>query len=321
MSKYNRPASLLMLVVCILSCKSKPADTSDETLADTGVDRFIGYYADNGYANRNEGADWVGLIIRKGDDSAYHISVRSRADRKKTTCTFDAEAGTLTQNTLRAIVNGIGILFIVNDSSIQVQPERAEEADRLNYFCSGGATIIGTYLKQKDNLDPTQVDHRIFAKFLSLQNIFFDIESRQRDSGVYLTVKPYGLTKDTGSFHIRLNNRFIVNAETEDLNSDGYPELLIYTRSSGADKKGDVIGLSVNKGKSMSMIAFPGITEDTVAAEGYKGSDEFAIVETKLQRRFFVYNGEPISRRKFITYKMVQGEAGYRFIIDQIREE
>jgi len=321
MSKFNRLAGLLMLITCILSCKNDSAGTTDESLANTGVDNFIGHYANNGYINRNEGADWVGIIIRKGDDSAYHISVRSRADRKKSTCTFDAEAGIFTKNTLRANINGIGILFIVTDSSIQVQPERAEESDRLHYFCSGGATIIDTYLRQKSNLDPDQIDNRIFVKFLSLQNIFFDVESRQRDSGVYVTVKPYGLTKDTTSFQMRLNNRYIVNAETEDLNSDGYPELLVYTRSLDADKIGDVIGLSINKGKSMSMIAFPDIFDDAVASKGYKGNDEFAIVETRLSRRFFVYDGQQISRRRFVTYKMVQGEAGYRLIIDQIREE
>lgn len=304
----------------MLSCKSK-LDTSADSVDHHTTDRFIGQYANDGYENRTAGADWVGVIIRPGNDSAYHIAVRSRVDLKKATCTFDAEAGAINNNTLRVNVNGVGVLFTINDSGLQVQPERTEEADILNYFCSGGATIMGTYAKQKSNLDSTQIDDRIFTKFLSLQNIFFDIDSKQTDSGVYVTVKPYGLTKDTSSFHMRLNNRYIVNAEVEDLNSDGYPELLIYTRSSGGDKKGDVIGLSVNKGKSMSMITLPDIAADAAASSGYKGADEFAIVETKLQRRFFVYDGSQHSRRRFVVYKMVKGEAGYQFVIDHMREE
>ncbi|TDO25377.1 hypothetical protein [Sediminibacterium goheungense] len=319
MSKYCRCFSLMILIFFASACTNEtdeqPGNTSGER------DPFIGHYADNAYAKRNEGWDWIGIIISKGEDSAYHISVRSRADRKKATCFFDAEAGILDDSTLRAVVNGTNILLVFKDSLLQIQPEKQEDANALYYYCSGGASFAGNYIRQKNNLEASQIDPRIYSKFLTLQNISFDVTTQKKGSLVYLLVTPYGLSKDTARFRIGLTDRYLVNAEMEDINSDGYPELLIYTRTRSAEKKGDVIGLSVNKGRSMSMISFPDIQDDSVASKGYQGKDEFAVVENILQRRFTVIDKQGLTKTRYISYKMIRGEAGYQWVLSSIREE
>ena len=117
----------------------------------------------------------------------------------------------------------------------------------------------------------------------------------------------------------------VVNAEIEDLNSDGYPELLIYTVSAGSGSYGDVIGYSVNAGKSMSEIYFPTLADNAEANKGYMGHDEFAIVETTLSRRFKTYtegdnNSAPTGKTRQIQYKLKDGEASRKFVIDQMVE-
>ena len=61
------------------------------------------------------------------------------------------------------------------------------------------------------------------------------------------------------------------------LNIDGFPEILIYTVSAGSGSYGNVIGYSVNNGKSISQIYFPELAENKEASSGYMGHDEFAI--------------------------------------------
>ena len=75
----------------------------------------------------------------------------------------------------------------------------------------------------------------------------------------------------------------------------------------------------------MSQIYFPEIAPDSDAAKGYMGHDEFTIIETTLVRRFPVYkegdsNAEPTGNIRQIQYKMVDGEASRKFVIDQVLE-
>ncbi|MDC1198155.1 hypothetical protein N8035_04825 [Algibacter sp.] len=115
----------------------------------------------------------------------------------------------------------------------------------------------------------------------------------------------------------------VVNAEIEDLNSDGSPEILIYTRSLGSGSYGNVIGYSVNNGKSISQIYFPELSDNKEANIGYMGHDEFAIIETSLARRFPIYkngdtNNNPTGGMRQIQYKLKDGEASRLFVIDKI---
>jgi len=162
----------------------------------------------------------------------------------------------------------------------------------------------------------------VFQKTLTLQNITFDISNTGEGSITQLTIQPKGLEIDNQKIAVELDGQ-VVNAEIEDLNSDGFPEILIYTMSAGSGSYGDVIGYSVNNGKSISQIYFPEITENNEASSGYMGHDEFAIIETSLARRFPVYkdgdtNNNPTGGTRQIEYKLKDGEASRLFVIDKI---
>jgi len=173
--------------------------------------------------------------------------------------------------------------------------------------------------------NPIQEEQKIvFQKTLTLQNITFDIITTGEGSISELTIQPKGLEIDNQEIAVELDGQ-VVNAEIEDLNSDGFPEILIYTTSAGSGSYGNVIGYSVNNGKSISQIYFPDIFENKEASSGYMGHDEFAVIETTLARRFPVYkdgdtNNNPTGGTRQIEYKLKDGEASRLFVIDKISE-
>ena len=163
-----------------------------------------------------------------------------------------------------------------------------------------------------------------FQKILTLQDITFDITTIGDGSVSELTIEPTGLEIDNQKIALEIEGQ-VVNAEIEDLNSDGFPEILIYTVSAGSGSYGDVIAYSVNNGKSISQIYFPDISENKEAGMGYMGHDEFAVVETSLVRRFPIYksgdsNSNPTGGTRQIQYKLQDGEASRLFVIDNISE-
>jgi hypothetical protein len=164
----------------------------------------------------------------------------------------------------------------------------------------------------------------VFQKTLTLQNISFDIKTSGEGSISQLSIQPKGLEVDNQMILLEIDGQ-VVNAEIEDLNSDGFPEILIYTMSAGSGSYGNVIGYSVNNGKSISQIYFPELSKNKEASIGYMGHDEFAIVETSLVRRFPIYkagdtNSNPTGGTRQIQYKLKDGEASRLFVIDKVVE-
>ncbi len=178
--------------------------------------------------------------------------------------------------------------------------------------------------KSADSENKLQADILVFHKTLSLQNISFDISSTGEGSVQQLTIKTNGLKGNDQTINVEIEGS-VINAEIEDLNSDAYPEVLIYTVSAGSGSYGNVIGYSVNGGKSISSIYFPDVSENPAANKGYMGHDEFAIVETTLVQRFQTYNegdmnSQPTGKIREIHYKLVNGEASRKFVVDKILE-
>lgn len=179
-------------------------------------------------------------------------------------------------------------------------------------FCTG---------KKKDALLITpQSKELLFSKKLIFNEISFGINL----TGKKLSIQPAGLTSDN-SLVVHEIEGTVVNAEVGDLNSDGFPEVLVYFQSVGSGSYGSVIGYSVNNGKSMSRIYLPEIAENTNANVGYMGHDEFAIVENSFVQRFPVYkpgdvNAKPTGGMRRIQYKLKNGEASNHFVVDKIVE-
>jgi hypothetical protein len=117
----------------------------------------------------------------------------------------------------------------------------------------------------------------------------------------------------------------VVRAETADINADGSPEIYVYTVGPGVDRRGALIALSANNKKSLSQIAVPALHDDPENAKGYRGEDEFAVLEGIVARRFPIYledktRAEPTGKMRQIQYKLVPGEASWRLEIDRVVE-
>lgn len=181
--------------------------------------------------------------------------------------------------------------------------------------CKPKADKTKEHLKEKET---------VFSKTLTLQNIGFTVTSIKNEFSTEITIVPFGLEISNRTLKHEIDGT-VTNTEIEDLNTDGFPELLIYTTSYGSGSYGNVIGYSVNNGKSVSQIYFPPINENSDLSKGYMGHDEFAIVETSLVQRFKTYNpgdsnANPTGKIRQIQYKLVDGEASRRFEVKSITE-
>lgn len=315
----NRLLFAVLATLTAFSCKSNLNVKNIESLP-ASVDAFTGNYVTSGYLKRNDGYDWVSVTVKQLTDSSAHIALRSRADKKKPTCTFDADAVLHDNNMLKATVEGKSILFTFAGDSLLISAENKQDAGFLNYFCSGGGSIAGTYKKIYEPLDTVQIDKTIFSKALSWNNLFFDINL----TGKELVIQPVGLEIDNNKVSHTVEG-IVADAEIGDLNSDGFPEVLVYITSAGSGSYGSVIGYSVNNGKSMSQIFLPPVADNPKINRGYMGHDEFAIVESTFNQRFPIYkpgdiNAKPTGGIRQIQYKLKNGEASRVFVIDKILE-
>lgn len=315
-SEMKRKILVLSLLALLGACTGK---INKENRIPTSIQALVGNYVSEGYNERSEGYDWVAVIVKQWNDSTAHISVRSRADLKKPTCRFDATATLFGQDTLRAVYEGKGILFVFTDDKLSITAQNREDDNLLYYFCSGGASLTGAYSKIEGVIDQKQMDQRSFHKALSLQGISFDVTAIDNE----LVIQPIGLTIDNSKVTHDIVGYTVTNVEIGDLNVDGYPEVLVYLTSVGSGSYGTVIGYSVNNGKSMSQISFPSVGDNPEVSKGYMGHDEFAIVELSFCQRFPVYkendtNANPTGGIRQIQYKLKDGEASRQWVIDEI---
>lgn len=109
----------------------------------------IGDYVSAGYANKAQGYDWVAVLITANGSEQINIKVRARSDIKKPTCTFDGQATLMGQDK----AHGVIFQTVANDSKVFLQFKDdkltidSEDKYALNYYCSGGGSIVGEYQK------------------------------------------------------------------------------------------------------------------------------------------------------------------------------
>ena len=313
--------SLLLLLCFSFAACNKETDTnkvegkkdSSETkssenkkLSGTLID-ITGNYVSDGYDKRKEGYDWVSVNVKTAGQNEISIMVRSRADKKKPTCTFDTKANKVNDTTYSAMAEGKKIVVTFSKSSVTIQPEKKEDEGALAFFCSGGATVAGNYTKINEALDQEQIDKTMFSKVLSLQDVGFNVTAKPKNGKVEVEIFPFGLKLDKQTITQTIDG-ILVDAEVEDLDSDGSPEVVIYTQS-GADKKGNVICCSVLKKNSMILCYFPPVEENDKIKTGYNGNDRFTLVERYLSQQFPVFvDGKDSGKKRQVNYSLEKGE-------------
>jgi len=311
----------VVATVSLAGCKNttKKSSSSKEK-AEVVENTFFGTYVSDGYAKKNEGYDWVSVNVKEAKDEQLKLSVRSRADKKKPTCTFDATLQKWNDSTYTTFIQDKKVLFTFGKNNITIATEKEEDSGILYFYCSGGTSLAGTYTKIDGAIDQSQVDQTLFSKVLNLQGIGFNISSIKKNDSNMLTIFTFGLPNDFNET-FNIENQTVTDTEVEDLDSDGSPDLVVFTKGDGAQEKSMIHAFSTNNKKSMSMVYFQPTEDNEEINDGYNGRDEFALIETNLVQRFPIFkNKENTGKIRQIQYQMVDGEASKRFEVKNVSE-
>lgn len=134
-----------------------------------------------------------------------------------------------------------------------------------------------------------------------------------------LSITPVGFESGSREVTLELKGR-ILATESDDLNNDGFPDLVLYVYSSDVNGYGKVFGVYSDKNQGIRPIIFPDIMDDVKLSAGYKGHDEYSLVEGNLMRRFPVYqkvdsvNTAPNGMMRQIQYRVVPtDQEGFKF--------
>ncbi|RYD48159.1 MAG: hypothetical protein EOP83_26930 [Verrucomicrobiaceae bacterium] len=158
-----------------------------------------------------------------------------------------------------------------------------------------------------------------YEKSLELQGITFKVSSPNSAPSNRVTIVPAGLEADNSTVTVETPG-IVTGTEVGDINADGSPEIYVYTTD--VEERGNLIAFSANKKKSLSQISFPELGEHS---QGYRGGDEYAVVEGVIARRFPLYpvdatKTEPTRKIRQIQYKLQAGEAGWLLKVDKVIE-
>ncbi|WP_242156990.1 PliI family lysozyme inhibitor of I-type lysozyme [Aestuariivivens sediminis] len=305
----------IFVALSFVGCKSEPQN-QDQKSIEKGIERIdvTEHYVSDSYHKRHDGFDWVAVSVKHHGDESLWVSVRSRADQKKPTCTYDTKAFRIDKNTYESTYDGKRIRFEFFPTSLTISTENPDDSNMLYFFCNGGATLAGHYGKIDGELDTQQIDLTTFSKVLNLQGIGFNVSSIEKDNKNTLTIFTFGLENRDYNETFTIEGQVVIDAEVEDLNSDGSPELFVYTQSVGSGSYGNIFAFSVNAKKSMSQVYFPPTSENPKINSGYRGHDAFTIVENTLSQRFPIYkegdtNASPTGGTRQVSYTLVEGEA------------
>lgn len=319
----------LLFILFGNSCTDKKAGRDNEEVPEKdpvsgNIEHIAGDYISNGYLHRDKGYDWMVASITPIKDKDAYILIRSRADKKRPTCTFEGIGTLLDASKLAVDIEGRRVLFKFKENTMDITTENEEDLDYLMYFCSGGGNFAGKYEKLNAPLDEGQLKPSGYNQSLSLQGVTFDIHASDQGSLNLLRIIPSGLEADNRPVIHEIEGN-VTNAEIEDLNSDGSPEVLVYITSAGSGSYGTIIGYSVNNKKTLSQIYLPPITDDRGLSRGYMGHDDFAIVETSLARRFPIYkegdsNNNPSGGMRQIQYRLADGDNSRVFEVVDVYE-
>lgn len=156
-----------------------------------------------------------------------------------------------------------------------------------------------------------------FDKKFELHGIHFQVIG----TGNRLRIIPSGLKIDNSPIEREIDGT-VTGADIGDINVDGSPEIYVYIK---AKEKGALIAYSANNKKSLSEIFLPPFPDDLKLTKGYRGHDEFMMVEGIVAQRFPLYkdgdtDAKPTGGWRQLQYKLVPGEASWQLKLDKTIE-
>ncbi|NCI47626.1 hypothetical protein [Sediminibacterium soli] len=161
-----------------------------------------------------------------------------------------------------------------------------------------------------------QAQNRRFDTTMKLGKTGYRVNSTNRNPDKNMvTISPIGFENTARDVSIEVKGR-IRKSEVDDLNADGFPDLLLYVFPEDAKNKGSVIAISSDKNQGYAPIFFPDIVDDPKIRTGYMGNDQFALMEGTLVRRFPVYatadttDLKPTGTMRQVMYRVQRDEKG-----------
>ncbi|MBS1914887.1 MAG: hypothetical protein JST87_01350 [Bacteroidetes bacterium] len=129
-----------------------------------------------------------------------------------------------------------------------------------------------------------------------------------------ITVKPLGFDSEAHELSFYVKGR-VKGVQIDDLNNDGYPDLVVYIFSNDSITMGNVLVFASEENKSFSPISIPDVMLDGKLKDGYRGDDKFMLLEGTLMREFPIYKPDdvkdkPTGGKRAVLYQMVPAEAG-----------
>ncbi len=168
MITYPRPSSFItalcvttIALFSVTGCSYHNEASVDTTAKSTAVvqnpavQKVVGDYASEGYDKRQQGYDWVGVMVSPHGATDIEIEVRARNDLKKPTCHFDGKATLMGQDEAHGVIfqsriNDSTAFFQFKDDKLIID---SQDTSALNHFCSGGGTLVGDYQKLSGKLE------------------------------------------------------------------------------------------------------------------------------------------------------------------------
>jgi hypothetical protein len=137
-----------------------------------------------------------------------------------------------------------------------------------------------------------------------------------------ISIRPIGMESDAREMNFPLKGR-LYGAQIDDLNSDGYPDLLLYIYTDSNAVFGTVYIFISEANKQISSCFLPDAALDGKINQGYKGHDKFSLLEGTLLQQFPVYNpgddkDKPTGGSRVLLYQLAKGEGG-RYKLNRIR--
>ena len=127
-----------------------------------------------------------------------------------------------------------------------------------------------------------------------------------------LNLRPIGFKNEAREVSFEINGR-VLGAEIDDLNLDGFPDIVIFAQEKSEKKY--IIAVSSKENESYAPIYMPDLTNDPVLSKGYRGKDEYKLVEGILFRKFPIYSEDtasktPTNKSRQLMYRVIAGERG-----------
>lgn len=138
------------------------------------------------------------------------------------------------------------------------------------------------------------------------------------------TIVSIDFPNSTDSLHIK-NSDPLWKVAVKDLDTNGYDEFYLITKSAGSGSYSSVFGLASNQDLSLTTIYLPDILESDVQPDGvyygYMGHDSIYFKNNRMHRKYPVYkegdaNCCPTGGDKILSYSLKAGEATWKLEIE-----